>query len=234
MRRCQASRVRATRSGAAAGAWASGRSRSAPYPHGHLPGRQSYGAGRHHSPNRRPELALVDELAHANLPGERHAKRWHDVRELLASTIDVYTTLNVGNIESLGALVSRITGVRPAEPVSDTFVRTREIKLVRPGACGASSSAGPGPCCSLRADRCDVVELFPLREPRFPAGAHAGEWRRQPQYAFPYHRDHDGGRPSPRLEWAARLEADRANDQVRADDRRVRPIAHDGAQSVND
>ena len=72
----------------------------------------------------------MDELAHANLPGERHAKRWHDVRELLASTIDVYTTLNVGNIESLGALVSRITGVRPAEPVSDTFVRTREIKLV--------------------------------------------------------------------------------------------------------
>jgi two-component system sensor histidine kinase KdpD len=80
--------------------------------------------------DRRPELALVDELAHANLPGERHAKRWHDVRELLDNGIDVYTTLNVANIESLGALVSRITGVRPAEPVPDTFVRAGEVKLV--------------------------------------------------------------------------------------------------------
>lgn len=80
--------------------------------------------------DRRPELALVDELAHANLPGERHAKRWQDVGELLASGIDVYTTLNVANIESLGELVSRITGVRPAEPVPDTFVRAGEIKLV--------------------------------------------------------------------------------------------------------
>jgi two-component system sensor histidine kinase KdpD len=72
----------------------------------------------------------VDELAHANLPGERHAKRWQDVRELLANGIDVYTTLNVANIESLGALVSRITGVNPAGPVPDTFVRAGEIKLV--------------------------------------------------------------------------------------------------------
>jgi two-component system, OmpR family, sensor histidine kinase KdpD len=79
---------------------------------------------------RRPELALVDELAHANLPGEHHAKRWQDVEELLASGIDVYTTLNVANIESLGALVARITGVRPAEPVPDAFVRAGEIELV--------------------------------------------------------------------------------------------------------
>jgi two-component system sensor histidine kinase KdpD len=80
--------------------------------------------------DRSPELALVDELAHANLPGERHAKRWQDVAELLANGIDVYTTLNIANIESLGALVSRITGVHAAEPVPDAFVRTGEIKLV--------------------------------------------------------------------------------------------------------
>jgi two-component system sensor histidine kinase KdpD len=80
--------------------------------------------------DRRPELALVDELAHANLPGERHAKRWQDVGELLAHGIDVYTTLNVANIESLGVLVSRITGVQPAEPVPDAFVRAGEIELV--------------------------------------------------------------------------------------------------------
>ena len=78
----------------------------------------------------RPELAVVDELAHANLPGERHARRWQDIRDLLASGIDVYTTLNVANIESLGQVVSRITGAHPAEPVPDAFVRAGEIKLV--------------------------------------------------------------------------------------------------------
>ena len=80
--------------------------------------------------DRRPELALVDELAHANLPGERHAKRWQDVEDLLASGIDVHTTLNVANIESLGPTVSQITGVHQAEPVPDVFVRTGRIKLV--------------------------------------------------------------------------------------------------------
>ena len=79
---------------------------------------------------RRPELALVDELAHANLPGERHEKRWQDVGELLANGIDVYTTLNVANIESLGALISQITGAHQAEPVPDAFLRASEIKLV--------------------------------------------------------------------------------------------------------
>ena len=80
--------------------------------------------------DRRPELALVDELAHANLPGERHAKRWQDVEDLLASGIDVYTTLNVANIESLSPTVARITGVHQAEPVPDAFVRAGEIRLV--------------------------------------------------------------------------------------------------------
>ena len=72
----------------------------------------------------------MDELAHANLPGERHAKRWQDVGELLANGIDVYTTLNVANIESLSEVVSRITGVHPAEPVPDAFLRDGAIKLV--------------------------------------------------------------------------------------------------------
>jgi two-component system, OmpR family, sensor histidine kinase KdpD len=80
--------------------------------------------------DRRPGLAVVDELAHANLPGERHQKRWQDVEDLLASGIDIYTTLNIANIESLGQTVSEITGVPPAEPVPDEFVRAGEIKLV--------------------------------------------------------------------------------------------------------
>jgi two-component system, OmpR family, sensor histidine kinase KdpD len=80
--------------------------------------------------DRRPELAVVDELAHANPPGDRHARRWQDVDELLASGIDVYTTLNVANLESLGHIVSRITSVHPAEPVPDAFVRAGETTLV--------------------------------------------------------------------------------------------------------
>ena len=80
--------------------------------------------------DRRPDLAVVDELAHANLPGERHDRRWQDVGDLLAGGIDVYTTLNVANVESLGQVVSRITGVREAEPVPDAFLRTGGIKLV--------------------------------------------------------------------------------------------------------
>ncbi len=80
--------------------------------------------------DRRPDLAVVDVLAPAHLPGERHDRRWQDVGDLLAGGIDVYTTLNVANVESLGQVVSRITGVREAEPVPDAFLRTGGIKLV--------------------------------------------------------------------------------------------------------
>jgi two-component system, OmpR family, sensor histidine kinase KdpD len=79
---------------------------------------------------RRPKLALVDELAHANLPAARHKKRWQDVDEILAAGISVYTTLNLGKLESLRMLISRVTGTRPAKPVPDAFVRSGEIKLV--------------------------------------------------------------------------------------------------------
>jgi two-component system, OmpR family, sensor histidine kinase KdpD len=79
---------------------------------------------------RRPQLALVDELAHANLPGQHHAKRWQDVKELLANGIDVYTTLNVSSLSSLSRLVSTITGARRGERVPDAFVRSGEIRLV--------------------------------------------------------------------------------------------------------
>jgi two-component system sensor histidine kinase KdpD len=72
----------------------------------------------------------VDEFAHAGLPGDRHAKRWQDIDELLGSGIDVYTTLSVANIESLEPGRSRVTGVRPAEPVPDAFLRSGKVKLV--------------------------------------------------------------------------------------------------------
>ncbi|MFU2208251.1 DUF4118 domain-containing protein [Solidesulfovibrio sp. C21] len=71
---------------------------------------------------RRPALLLVDELAHTNAPGSRHAKRWQDVRELLAAGIDVYTTVNVQHIESVNDVVAQITGVRVRETVPDTVL----------------------------------------------------------------------------------------------------------------
>ncbi len=60
---------------------------------------------------RHPDILLVDELAHSNIPGSRHPKRWHDVEELLKAGISVYTTVNVQHLESLNDVVNQITGV---------------------------------------------------------------------------------------------------------------------------
>src|SRR6516162_2464253 len=60
---------------------------------------------------RHPQLILVDELAHTNAEGSRHAKRWQDVEELLEAGIDVYSTLNVQHVESLNDVIAKITGV---------------------------------------------------------------------------------------------------------------------------
>ncbi len=79
---------------------------------------------------RRPSLLLVDELAHSNVPGSRHSKRWQDVEELLAAGIDVYTTLNVQHLESLNDVVGGITGIRVWETVPDTFFDTADEILV--------------------------------------------------------------------------------------------------------
>ncbi len=103
---------------------------------------------------RRPKLLLVDELAHTNAPGLRHAKRWQDVQEILGAGIDVWTTMNVQHLEGLNDQVARITGVRVAETVPDTVLdmadeieiidlspaelrtRLREGKIYRPDVAG--------------------------------------------------------------------------------------------------
>ena len=78
-----------------------------------------------------PALILVDELAHTNAPGSRHPKRWQDIDELLASGIDVFTTLNVQHLESLNDVVGGITGIRVWETVPDTFFdEADEVVLV--------------------------------------------------------------------------------------------------------
>jgi two-component system sensor histidine kinase KdpD len=80
---------------------------------------------------RQPALILVDELAHSNVPGSRHPKRWQDVEELLDAGIDVWSTLNVQHLESLNDVVSGITGIRVWETVPDkVFDETDEVVIV--------------------------------------------------------------------------------------------------------
>ncbi|RZU02607.1 two-component system sensor histidine kinase KdpD [Rivibacter subsaxonicus] len=80
---------------------------------------------------RKPALILVDELAHSNVAGSRHPKRWQDVQELLAAGIDVWTTMNVQHLESLNDIVSGITGIRVNETVPDhVFDEADEVVVV--------------------------------------------------------------------------------------------------------
>jgi two-component system sensor histidine kinase KdpD len=81
--------------------------------------------------SRRPQLILVDELAHTNAEGLRHAKRWQDVEELLETGIDVYTTLNVQHLESLNDVIAKITGIAVHETLPDNVLeQAHDIELV--------------------------------------------------------------------------------------------------------
>jgi two-component system sensor histidine kinase KdpD len=80
---------------------------------------------------RRPQVALVDELAHTDVPGGRHEKRWQDIQDLLDAGIEVITTVNVQHLESLNDVVQRITGVPQRETVPDEVVRAADqIELI--------------------------------------------------------------------------------------------------------
>ncbi len=80
---------------------------------------------------RHPQVALVDELAHTNIPGSRNEKRWEDVEELLEAGIDVVTTVNIQHLESLNDVVQRITGVQQRETIPDEVVRRADqIEIV--------------------------------------------------------------------------------------------------------
>lgn len=80
---------------------------------------------------RRPEVAVVDELAHTNIPGSRNEKRWQDVQELIEAGIDVLSTVNVQHLQSLNDVVEKITGVPQQETVPDEIVRKAEqVELI--------------------------------------------------------------------------------------------------------
>src|SRR6202048_5564332 len=80
---------------------------------------------------RRPQLVLVDELAHTNAPGSRHPKRYLDVEELIAAGIDVFATLNIQHVESLNDVVAKITRIRVRETVPDSILdQADDIEVV--------------------------------------------------------------------------------------------------------
>src|SRR6476660_736618 len=80
---------------------------------------------------RRPEVVVIDELAHSNVPGSRNPKRWQDVDEILDAGISVLTTVNIQHLESLNDVVQQITGVEQQETVPDAVVRRADqIELV--------------------------------------------------------------------------------------------------------
>ena len=77
-----------------------------------------------------PEIVLVDELAHTNVPGSRHLKRFQDIEELLAAGINVYTTVNIQHIESFNDIVAKITGITVRETVPDSILEHARIQLI--------------------------------------------------------------------------------------------------------
>jgi two-component system sensor histidine kinase KdpD len=89
---------------------------------------------------RKPQILVVDELAHTNAPGSRHAKRWQDVEEVLDAGIDVFTTLNVQHLESLNDVVAQITGVTVRETVPDSVFDklTKCARSTCPSICSSS------------------------------------------------------------------------------------------------
>ena len=102
---------------------------------------------------RKPQLCVVDELAHTNAPGSRHEKRYQDVLELLDAGIGVLTAVNIQHLETLNDAVGRVTGVRVRETVPDTFLdRADEVvnvdvtvqELQTPAAAGQGLQAGEG------------------------------------------------------------------------------------------
>ena len=79
---------------------------------------------------KKPEIVLIDEFAHTNVPGSRNIKRYQDVEELLEDGINVYTTLNIQHLESLNDVISKITGITVTETIPDKILEDAEIHLV--------------------------------------------------------------------------------------------------------
>ena len=126
-----------------------------------------------------PMSALIDELAHTNVPGSRNEKRWQDVDELLDAGIDVISTLNIQHLESINDVVERITGSRAAR--DDPRRRrpaSRPDRARRHVTRGAAASDGARQHLQAREDRRRARQLLPARQPRCAARARVAVGRR--------------------------------------------------------
>ena len=121
---------------------------------------------------RGPAVALVDELAHTNVPGSRNEKRWQDVEELLDAGITVISTLNIQHLESLNDVVERITGITQRETIPDEVARRADqIELVDMSPEALRRRMAHGNVYPAEQDRCRARQLLPRREPRRAPGA---------------------------------------------------------------
>ena len=130
---------------------------------------------------RHPQLILVDELAHTNAEGARHAKRWQDVEELLEAGIDVWTTLNVQHVESLNDVIAQITGVVVRETLARRRPGTRRRNRIdRYHAGRADRAAASRQSLHPAASRTGAGKLFPEEQPGGAARAVAAAGRHSP------------------------------------------------------
>ena len=129
---------------------------------------------------RRPQLCVVDELAHTNAPGSRHEKRYQDVLELLDAGISVMTAVNIQHLETLNDAVGRVTGVRVRETVPDTFLdRADEVVNVDVTVAGAAKPPAPGKGLQAREGRAGAHQLLSRGQPLDAARAGAARGRRR-------------------------------------------------------
>ncbi len=156
---------------------------------------------------RKPALILMDELAHSNVAGSRHAKRWQDIDELLAAGIDVYSTVNVQHLESLNDVVSGITGIRVWETVPDkVFDAADEVVLVNLPPDELLQRLQAGKVYLPQPGGTGDPQLFPQGQPDRPARTGAaphGRPGRRPDAAIPARPVCLAGLANPRF--AARL-----------------------------
>ena len=116
---------------------------------------------------RKPEVAVVDELAHTNVAGSKHEKRYQDVEELLAAGINVITAMNIQHVESLNPMMKRLTGVDVRETVPDSFLaRADQIVNVDVTGRGAARTAARGQNLSADAGRARAEKFFQASQSR--------------------------------------------------------------------
>ena len=132
------------------------------------------GDGRRRDHRAAPEVALVDELAHTNVPGSRNEKRWQDVDELLDAGIDVISTVNIQHLESINDVVEEITGVKQQETVPDAVVRAADqIELVDMTPESLRRRMAHGNVYPAEKVDAALANYFRVRQPRRPARARA-------------------------------------------------------------